>query len=125
MWTSNELGYEDTLRNFQHLFNGNPKVKKLVKNWERTILLAATDTGSKYSLVVKAEEMTEVRNAAQAEEDDSGIVHLQAEESVLQQIFSGKYNPATALLDGALAVFSDERDKVKLEALAMVIWRLG
>ena len=125
MWTVNDLTYEATLRNFQHLFNENPRVKKLVKNWERIILLDATDTGSKYSLVVKADEMTEVRKAAQSEEEADDVVQLQAEESVLQQIFSGKYNPATALLDGALAVFSEERDKVKLEALAMVIWRLG
>jgi putative sterol carrier protein len=126
MWIANELDYEGTLRNFQQLFNNNPRVKKLIKNWERTILLSATDTGSKYSLVVKADEMTEVRKALPAEEDEGdGLVHLQAEESILKQIFSGKYNPATALLDGALAVFSQERDKVKLEALAMIIWRLG
>jgi hypothetical protein len=126
MWTADELDYEGTLRNFQHLFNDNPRVRKLVKNWERIILLNATDTGSKYSLVVQANEMTEVREAVQTEEDQcESLVHLQAEESVLKQIFSGKYNPATALLDGALAVFSEERDKVKLEALAMIIWRLG
>ncbi len=126
MWTINELDYESTLRNFQRLFNSNPRVKKLVKNWERTILLSASDTGSKYGLIVKGEEITDVRKISKPEEDEEdGQVHLQAEELVLKQIFSGEYNPATALLDGALAVFSEERDKVKLEALAMVIWRLG
>jgi len=59
------------------------------------------------------------------DEEAEGLVHLQAEEDVLNEIFSGKYNPATALVDGALAVYSADRDKVKLEALAMVIWRLG
>jgi len=126
MWTSNGLDYEGTLRNFQHLFNDNPRVKKLVKNWERTIVLSATDTGSRYGLIVRDEEVTDIRKISKAEEDEGmDLVHLQAEESVLKQIFSGAYNPATALLDGALAVFSEERDKVKLEALAMVIWRLG
>lgn len=126
MWTAAELDYESTLHNFQHLFNDNPRVKKLIKNWERIILLTATDTGSKYALVITDHKLTEVCNAPQPELDESeGVVQLQAEEAVLKQIFEGKYNPATALLDGALAVFSEERDKVKLEALAMVIWRLG
>jgi hypothetical protein len=126
VWTLNDLDYEETLRNFQHLFNNNPEVRKLVKDWERTILLSATDTGSKYSLLVKGEKLAEVRTTLPMDEDDGdGLVYLQAEESVLRQIFSGKYNPATALLDGALAIFSEERDKVKLEALALAIWHLG
>jgi len=37
-------------------------------------------------------------------------------------VFSGDYNPAHALIDGELAVFSNEKDKVKLEAITMVIW---
>jgi len=49
---------------------------------------------------------------------------LQAAQEALVRIFTGKYNPAHALIDGALAVFSGERDKVKLEAIAMIIWRM-
>jgi len=125
MWTANELDYETTLQHFKQQFNSNEKVKKLVRNWNRLILLTAKDTGSKYGLVVKNDEMVEVRRAGEADGDADDLVHLEADESVLKDIFSGKYNPATALLDGALAVFSLDRDKVKLEALAMVIWRLG
>lgn len=125
MWTSTDLDYEATLYNFQQLFNLNPRAKKLVKHWDRLIFLSATDTGSKWGLLVKDDEMVEVRKMAVAAEDSDGVVHLEADEAVLKDIFSGTYNPATALMDGALAVFSPERDKVKLEALAMVIWRLG
>jgi putative sterol carrier protein len=125
MWTSTDLDYEATLHNFQQLFNLNPRAKKLVKHWERLIFLSATDTGSKWGLLVRNDAMVEVRKMASAAEDSDGVVHLEADEAVLKDIFSGIYNPATALMDGALAVFSPERDKVKLEALAMVIWRLG
>jgi hypothetical protein len=125
MWTVDTLDYEGTLQHFQQLFNANEKARKLVKNWNRLILLCAKDTGSKYGLVVRDDQMVEVRPATPVDADADDLVHLEADESVLRDIFSGKYNPATALLDGALAVFSPDRDKVKLEALAMVIWRLG
>ena len=125
MWLVSSADYETTLQKFQKQFNGNERAEKLVKNWNRLILLSATDTGSRYRLVVKDDEMAEVQKASVADEEADGLVHLEAEETVLKDIFSGKYNPATALLDGALAVFSQERDKVKLEALAMVVWRLG
>lgn len=125
MWVASDVDYEATLQRFKQQFNSNDKVKKLVKNWNRLILLSAKDTGTRYGLVVKDTEMVEVRPAGDGDDSSDELVHLEADESVLKDIFSGKYNPATALLDGALAVFSPDRDKVKLEALAMVIWRLG
>jgi hypothetical protein len=125
MWTSEKPSYEHALQDFRERFNGNPRAQKLVKDWDRIVLLDSTDTGSKFGLVVKDQVMVEVRAMPDADEEAEGVVHLQAEEDVLHEIFAGRYNPATALVDGALAVYSADRDKVKLEALAMVIWRLG
>lgn len=125
MWTSDQETYETVLRDFKDRFNTNPRAQKLIKDWNRIVLLDSTDTGSKFGLVLQDQVLTEVRSMQDADEEAGNIVHLQAEQDVLQQIFSGKYNPATALVDGALAVYSPDRDKVKLEALAMVIWRLG
>lgn len=124
-WTSEKPTYENVLKDFKDRFNGNVRAQKLVKDWNRTVLLDSTDTGSKFGLVLKDQVMVEVRSMSAADQEADNVVHLQAEEDVLQEIFAGRYNPATALVDGALAVFSPDRDKVKLEALAMVIWRLG
>lgn len=125
MWTSDRHTYELALQDFKDRFNTNPRAQKLVKDWNRIVLLDSTDTGSKFGLVLKDQVMVEVRSMQDYDEEADDIVHLQAEEDVLHEIFAGRYNPATALVDGALAVFSPDRDKVKLEALAMVIWRLG
>lgn len=125
MWTSEKQTYQNVLQDFKDRFNNNPRAQKLVKDWDRIVLLDATDTGSRFGLVVQEQALTEIRPMPDFDEEAEGLVHLQAEEDVLNEIFSGKYNPATALVDGALAVYSADRDKVKLEALAMVIWRLG
>jgi hypothetical protein len=125
MWTSEKQPYESVLQGFKERFNNNPRAGKLVKDWNRIVLLDSTDTGSKFGLVVQDQVLTEVRPMKGFDEEAGDLVHLQAEEDVLHEIFSGRYNPASALVDGALAVYSPDRDKVKLEALAMVIWRLG
>jgi hypothetical protein len=125
MWTTTNETYEAVLTDFKERFNTNPRAQKLVKDWERLIVLEATDSRSAYGLVVEEQQLKEVRRLESFDDEADDLVHLQAEEQILRAIFSGKYNPATALTDGALAVFSKERDKVKLEALAMVIWRLG
>lgn len=122
MMTSTEFtDFEVCLKNFQKTFNDHARVKKLIKGWNRSVMLDATDTGSQFSMIISDLQMTEIKKGL-IEMDPP--IHLQAEEKILIRIFSGSYNPATALIDGALAVFSDERDKVKLEAMAMVIWGL-
>lgn len=125
MWQTTTNQLPAVLGEFKDRFNSNPRAKKLVTDWNRFIVLESMNTGSKHALVVHDKELREIRVVQDIDDGDDALVHLQADEAVLVEIFSGKYNPATALVDGALAVFSKERDKVKLEALAMVIWRLG
>jgi hypothetical protein len=113
----------ECLDDFRQRFNTNERVKKLVTNWDRHVLLEATDTGVLYTMVVEDQQIRSIEESP-AEGDDEFLVHLQASNSTLMEIFSGNYNPSAALLDGMLSVFSNERDKVKLEACAMVIWGL-
>jgi hypothetical protein len=119
MTTHSDL--EKCLQEFRRTFNNNARVKKLIKGWDRSVMLEATDTGTQFSLLITDLELTEVKPGMIEWEYP---IHIQAEEHILIRVFSGEYNPATALIDGALAVFSAERDKVKLEAIAMVIWGL-
>ena len=108
------------LNEFQNTFNGNSRVKKLIKNWDRSVIVDATDTGAVMTMMIKDLNMDEVKDGAHPNEDYP--IHLQRSQDTLIRIFSGDYNPAHALIDGALAVFSNEKDKVKLEAITMVIW---
>ncbi|MDX6611382.1 MAG: hypothetical protein QOD75_568 [Blastocatellia bacterium] len=110
----------DCLNAFQTTFNENARVKKLIKNWKRSIIVDATDTGAIMTMMIDDLMMNEVKEGSHADEDYP--IHLQGSQETLIRIFSGDYNPAHALIDGALAVFSNEKDKVKLEAITMVIW---
>jgi hypothetical protein len=114
---------KECLDDFQQRFNTNERVRKLVKNWDRQVMVEATDTGAIYTMYVEDAQMRRIEEG-RSEGDDEYLVHLQASNETLMEIFSGNYNPSTALLDGMLSVFSNERDKVKLEACAMVIWGL-
>lgn len=111
---------EQCLHDFRARFNENVRVKKLIKGWNRTILIDPTDADTQFTIVVDDLSIVGIQPGAAAEDDE--LVHVQASEETLKRIFTGAYNPAHALIDGALAVFSSERDKVKLEAITMVIW---
>jgi hypothetical protein len=115
-----DLGY--WLTDFQTRFNTNARALKLTKGWDRDILLEALDSGKRYTMVVRESKLKDIFPTAPQNTPDETLVTLRANEDILTQIFSGNYNPSTALIDGVLEVYSDSRDKVKLEALAMVIW---
>jgi len=117
-------GLLSSLYDFQKTFNENQRVKKLTKGWNRFLKAEATDTGEIYTVTVQDVAISAIEPGCTLAEDDENLITLQAAEEALVRIFIGKYNPAHALIDGALAVFSNERDKVKLEAIAMVIWGL-
>ena len=114
----------ECLEDFQQRFNTNGRVRKLVKNWDRQVMVEATDTGAVYTMHIEDAQLQRIDEGRPDGGDDEYLVHLQATNETLMEIFSGNYNPSTALLDGMLSVFSNERDKVKLEACAMVIWGL-
>ncbi|MFL5381798.1 MAG: hypothetical protein ACJ8GN_04720 [Longimicrobiaceae bacterium] len=113
---------EEVLTDFRDRFNENSRVKKLIVGWNRDILVEPLDADTAFTMTIENLEMTSVAPGVHAGGD--GQVHMQADEDILKRIFTGEYNPATALIDGNMAVFSEERDKVKLEAIAMVIWGL-
>jgi hypothetical protein len=113
---------EECLQDFRDRFNDNARVKKLIVGWNRDVLVEPLDAPTAYTMTIADLEMTSVSSGIS--EGGDGQVHMQADEEILKRIFTGDYNPATALIDGNMAVFSAERDKVKLEAIAMVIWGL-
>jgi len=113
---------EECLADFRERFNDNARVKKLIAGWNREVLVEPLDAPTAYTMTIEDLEMTSVCSGIR--EGGEGQVHMQADEEILKRIFTGDYNPATALIDGNMAVFSAERDKVKLEAIAMVVWGL-
>jgi hypothetical protein len=122
--TDSKLGA--CLLDFQKTLNENSRVKKLIKKWNRAIFFEPTDSSELFTMVVTDQRITTVEpgHALNGMSQEDRIL-LQADVDTLIRIFSGDYNPATAHIDGALAVYSSDKDKVKLEAIAMVIWGLS
>ncbi len=111
-----------SLHDFENRFNNDQRVKKLIKGWNRYLKVDSNDTGEIYTLTISDLAVTKIEPGCPVGDDDEDVIALQASQETLVRIFTGKYNPSHALIDGALAVFSGERDKVKLEAIAMIIW---
>ncbi len=109
----------NSLLDFRDRVNENAKLKTFLKGWEPVISILTSDTGEAYSLVVKNETVTQVLLENM---DHNHKIDVEGDETTLDQVFSGNLNPAEALLDGQLAIYGNEKDQLKLDAIALIIW---
>jgi hypothetical protein len=110
---------EACLCDFRDRFNDNAHVKMLIIGWNREILVEPLDAPSAYTMTIEDLKMISVTPGITERED---TVLVQADEEMLKRIFTGYHSPATAMMDGEMALFSAERDKEKLRVIAGVIW---
>ena len=85
------------LSTFQRLVNEHPRLRSLLKGWDKNIIVQSTDTDDAYRLVFVDTKLVRVE---QASEDDEADITLRAESRLLHDVFSGAQNPATLFLAG-------------------------
>jgi len=108
-----------TLERFQLRVNDNARVRALITGWDRTLVVRGT--GPEDALAVRFEGGL-VRDLRPAMADEKAEVILHAETRVLCDVFTGVANPAQEFLEGTLQVFASDRDQVKLDAIALILW---
>ena len=113
---------KDALFDYKQKVNSNTRLRGLLKGWEPCIHIFAMDTDIEYYLTVRDSFVEDIYDG------DPGVqkhlIKLEATQNELEQIFSGNTNPANSFLEGNLAVYSDDKDQVKLDAISLVLWGL-
>ncbi|WP_437762660.1 SCP2 sterol-binding domain-containing protein [Sorangium sp. So ce281] len=99
--------------------NENKRLASLLKGWSPTLVLEATDSLQEFSIRVDSGKLQELESGAKESEH---TVRLRATHQLLIDIFSGTKNPSRVFLDGDLEVFGSDRDRVKLDAISLVLW---
>jgi putative sterol carrier protein len=110
---------EDVLLKFKSLVNGNTRTRALMKSWQPDIVLQALDSSKAFYLTIRNETVEQIETGTSAA---SHQISIRASEAMLISIFSGDVNPSTAFIDGELEVYGSDIDRLKLDALTLVIW---
>ena len=105
---------------FQRLVNGHTRLRSLLRGWDRGVLVESTDTSECYRLTFVDTKLVEIEANAGTEVDAD--ITVRGEQRLLNDVFTGIRNPATLFLEGAIQVFANDKDQVKLDAIALVIW---
>ena len=107
------------LKSFQEKANTTEKIKKLITGWNPNIIIRAMDTSDVYTFIVADLKISAILSG---EINSDHQVTVEGNQDVLIEIFTGKVNPAQALLDGLIAVYGEQKDQVKLDIITMMLW---
>jgi hypothetical protein len=100
--------------------NGQSDLRRTLAGWEPEFFIQARDTGTTYQVVIAGGRIERVVPVA-AEPGDDALV-LRADQSTLQAIFDGAVSPLGAYTDGSLEVYGSQKDQIKLDVVAVVLW---
>jgi putative sterol carrier protein len=106
------------LADYQQRSNGNPKLRKMLRAWSRTVHFVAVDAGVTLTAVVEAGEMTRIAVGAEGAPD----VVIEATSEDLADMFWGDLNPAAKYLSGEIKVQGSQDDVMRIDAMASLMW---
>ena len=110
---------EIVLNDFQQKVNANVRIKSIINNWNPVFFIETSDTDLCYQIKIETGKIIGITLAVV--DDDSALL-VRGEQQILENVFSGQLNPLVAYSSGLLEVYGDEADKVKLDAVSLVLW---
>ena len=115
MTSAEEL--QDSLESFARSCNENTSLMGMIKDWNRTMHIRATDLGTDATLVTRDGEVTTATGAP-----TSADLALQSTADILTQIFYGEVSPNTPYNEGTLRIQGPEADIVRLDFVIAMLW---
>ncbi len=98
-------------------YNQNERLKVMNKDWNRVILIQASDLDSKHTLVLSDGNVS-LYEGVQGDPDLTVI----ADSETLADMFYGDITPTEPYLNGTLKVIGSEDDIVRLDFISLMIW---
>ena len=108
---------EDSLASFARSCNENQRLMAMIKDWNRTMHIHATDLGADATLVTRDGVVTSAAGAPA-----SADLALQSTGGILTQIFYGELSPNDPYNDGTLRIQGPESDIVRLDFVIAMLW---
>lgn len=108
---------DESLEIFCGRVNSHPRMRTLLASWDRDIEVSPTDSDELLRMRCRDSLLSVVPPSGSEAE-----IVMRADKEMLTSIFVGGSNPAMLFLYGDLQVFASDKDQVKLDAIALILW---
>lgn len=107
----------ESLKIFEENYNGNDRLRIMNKDWERVVVVKATDIASEHTITVR-EGVVSLMDGAAATADLTVI----SDSETLADIFYGDITPTEPYNNGTLRIIGQEDDILRLDFISLMIW---
>jgi putative sterol carrier protein len=108
----------ESLADYTVSCNENARLRKMQRDWSRTLHFICSDTGSTFSMLV---EKGEILSTPEGHVGTPDIVVTTTSETFCD-MFWGDLNPVQRYLRGEITVKGSQEDVMRLDAISYVIW---
>jgi putative sterol carrier protein len=108
----------EALADYTVTCNGNERLRKMQRDWSRTLHFICADTGTTFSMMV---DRGEILSAPEGHVGTPDIVVTAGSETFCD-MFWGDLNPVQKYLRGEITVKGSQEDVMRLDAISFVIW---
>jgi putative sterol carrier protein len=98
--------------------NENQRLRKMQRDWSRTLHFICSDTGKTFSMMV---ERGEILTTPEGHAGTPDIV-VTTDSETFCDMFWGDLNPVQQYLRGEIMVKGSQEDVMRLDAISYVIW---
>ncbi|WP_027364133.1 SCP2 sterol-binding domain-containing protein [Desulfotruncus alcoholivorax] len=107
----------ESLKAFQEGYNNNKKLKIMNRDWNRIILIEATDVDSKHTIILQDGEISITEGISKT----PNLV-VTSDSETLADLFYGDITPTEPYMNGTLVLKGSEDDIVRLDFISLMIW---
>jgi len=111
------LEITESLKTFTDNYSKNERLKIMNRDWDRVVLIKATDIESIHTLTLKDGVLSLNEGASGA--PDLTVV---SDSETLADVFYGDINPTEPYNNGTLRVMGSEDDITRLDFIILMIW---
>ena len=108
------------LEYFRSRVNSHGRLRATLVGWEPEFYIQARDVDNMFRIHFECGYVGQVLAVSTNPSDEALL--LRADQAVLRKIFSGKMSPLSAYTDGLLEVYGNQKDQIKLDVIALVVW---
>ena len=114
MATADEIA--EAYGDWQVRCNGNARLARMLRGWDRTVHLMATDTGDGFTIAVAGSVLADLRQGLV----DTPDLVVSATSEDFADLFWGDLNPSEKYVSGEIVLAGSSEDVMRLDAMSMV-----
>ncbi len=96
--------------------NGNERLRSMLRNWDRVVVIDTTDTQQRFTIVVRDQLLLDITPGSPEVVD---LVVTGSSEDFCD-MFWGDLNPSEKYLSGEIVIHGAQADVMRLDAMSMV-----